>query len=64
MEVPSVMFYLETTRLVLVQTPLEVLQTRLQLPAFAADVVLPGGTMHVTFPAEWPGDASTKKMAL
>lgn len=51
------MFYLETTRLILVQTPLDVLQTRLREHPFAAYVILPSGTIHVTFPAEWPGDA-------
>lgn len=51
------MFYLETTRLILVQTPLDVLQTRLKQHTFTADVILPSGTIHVTFPAEWPGDA-------
>lgn len=51
------MFYLETTRLILVQTPLEVLLTRLNQPTFTAAIPLPSGTMHVTFPAEWPGAA-------
>jgi ribosomal-protein-alanine N-acetyltransferase len=51
------MFYLETARLVLVQTPLEVLQERLHRDTFTADVTLPNGTVRVTFPAEWPGEA-------
>jgi ribosomal-protein-alanine N-acetyltransferase len=51
------MFYLETPRLILVETPLDVLERRMQGPAFTADVALPGGVMHVTFPVEWPGDA-------
>jgi hypothetical protein len=51
------MFYLETTRLVLIQTPLDVLQTRLQNESFVADVNLPSGRMGVFFPEEWPGDA-------
>lgn len=51
------MFYLETTRLLLVQTPLDVLQTRLQQDTFAADVAIPSGAIQVAFPAEWPGDA-------
>jgi [ribosomal protein S5]-alanine N-acetyltransferase len=51
------MFYLETTRLILIQTPLDVLRTRLQKESFTADVNLPSGTMRVLFTAEWPGDA-------
>ncbi|MFO7742028.1 MAG: GNAT family N-acetyltransferase [Anaerolineae bacterium] len=51
------MLYLETERLILVQTPLEVLQARLEQESFTARVELPGGTMDVTFPAEWPGEA-------
>jgi ribosomal-protein-alanine N-acetyltransferase len=51
------MFYLETARLVLVQTPLGVLQERLHRDTFTADVTLPSGTVRVTFPAEWPGEA-------
>lgn len=51
------MFYLETRRLIVVQTPLHVLRTRLQRDSFTADVALPGRTLRVTFPAEWPGDA-------
>ena len=51
------MFYLETARLILVQTPLDVLQARLRRDTFTADVALPEGTVRVTFPAEWPGEA-------
>jgi RimJ/RimL family protein N-acetyltransferase len=51
------MLYLETARLILVETPLDVLQLRLQQHTFTADVILPNGAMQVTFPAEWPGDA-------
>lgn len=56
-EISLNMFYLETTRLILVQTPLVVLETRLRQPTFASDVILPHGLMRVNFPAEWPGDA-------
>lgn len=51
------MLYLETERLILVQTPLAVLQKRLQQDTFTAEVTLPRGTVRVTFPAEWPGEA-------
>lgn len=51
-------FCLRTSRLVLVQTPLHVLETRLwRQGTFTAAVALPGQTIDVTFPAEWPGDA-------
>jgi ribosomal-protein-alanine N-acetyltransferase len=50
------MLYLETERLILIQTPLAVLQKRLEQDAFTSDVTLPGGTVQVTFPAEWPGE--------
>jgi len=53
----AAVFMLETERLILVQTPLEVLQARLERDTFVATVELPGGSMQVTFPAEWPGDA-------
>ena len=51
------MFVLEAERLILVQTPLEVLRKRLERDTFVATVELPGGPMQVTFPAEWPGEA-------
>jgi len=51
-------FCLRTSRLVLVQTPLHVLETRLQCQGtFTAAVAFPDETIEVTFPAEWPGDA-------
>ncbi len=53
----AAVFTLETERLILVQTPLEVLQARLERDTFVATVELPGGPMQVTFPAEWPGEA-------
>ncbi|WP_027483680.1 GNAT family N-acetyltransferase [Deinococcus pimensis] len=49
--------HLETERLLLVPTPLHVLQTRLERTDFTANVDMPGGPMMVHFPAEWPGDA-------
>jgi RimJ/RimL family protein N-acetyltransferase len=51
------MLYLETERLILIQTPLAVLQKRLERESFTADVTLPEGPVRVTFPAEWPGEA-------
>jgi len=51
------MLYLETERLILIQTPLEVLQERLERESFTAEVTLPEGAVRVTFPAEWPGEA-------
>lgn len=51
------MFYLETTRLILVQTPVDVLNIRLQNESFVANVNLPSGRIGVFFPEEWPGDA-------
>jgi [ribosomal protein S5]-alanine N-acetyltransferase len=58
------MFQLETTRLILLQTPRHVLQQRLQSSSFSTDVTLDGSgeqdaaprTLHVHFPPEWPGD--------
>lgn len=54
------MFQLETPRLILVETPLEVMETRIrQATAFSAILNLPApeGKRLVTFPADWPGDA-------
>ena len=51
------MLYLETERLILVQTPLTVLQKRLEQDTFTAEMTLPEGRVSVTFPAEWPGEA-------
>ena len=48
---------LHTLRLILVQTPLSVLRTRLERDSFAAEVPIDGASVSVTFPAEWPGDA-------
>lgn len=51
------MLCLQTERLVLVPTPLAVLQERLERDTFTAEVTLPEGTLRVRFPAEWPGEA-------
>lgn len=51
------MFNLETPRLLLVGTPLHVIETRLERESFDDVVSTPDGELHVTFPAEWPGDA-------
>lgn len=51
------MFKLETSRFLLVQTPLHVALERLERDTFEADVPLGDKTMRVTFPPEWPGDA-------
>lgn len=53
------MFQVESPRLVLVTTPLEAIQRRLanESETFQNAVMLQGGTIHVTFPPEWPGDA-------
>lgn len=59
------MLRLETPRLLLLSTPLQVIQTRLLRANFTADVPsTPGGgtgneteTVRVHFPSEWPGDA-------
>ena len=52
------MFYLETQRLILVATPLDVLEKRLTHDGtFAAKVPFTTGPKLVTFPATWPGDA-------
>ena len=50
-------FYLETQRLVLVATPLDVLKGRLEQDTFTAELPLASGPETVTFPAAWPGDA-------
>ena len=50
------MFYLQTSRLALVQTPLDVVRTRLTQTDFAAEVSAPGGALTVHFPEAWPGD--------
>ncbi|WP_424950654.1 GNAT family N-acetyltransferase [Deinococcus sp.] len=51
------MFTLETQRLLIVQTPLTLIETRLQHAGFSSDLPTAAGTLHVHFPAEWPGDA-------
>lgn len=52
------MFYLETQRLILVATPLDVLKKRLTHDdTFTADMPVASGPRLVTFPATWPGDA-------
>lgn len=52
---------LETPRLLLIPTPLDIIWTRLARgdleESFVADVVLNGEQVAVTFPAAWPGDA-------
>ena len=50
------MFKLTTPRFLLVETPLHVIQKRLEQDAFEADVPLNGETVAVSFPPEWPGD--------
>ena len=45
------MFRLETPRLLLIQTPLEVIQQRLETDEFKSEIA--GQTIH--FPPEWPG---------
>lgn len=51
------MFKLETARLVLVETPLQVIETRLERETFIVPIEVGPETWAVTFPAEWPGDA-------
>lgn len=51
------MFHLETARLVLVATPLPVIETRLERDTSTLPVEVGPETWDVTFPAEWPGDA-------
>jgi [ribosomal protein S5]-alanine N-acetyltransferase len=48
---------LQTARLVLISTPLEVIKTRLEQPNFSALVPVAGSSVLVRFPHEWPGDA-------
>lgn len=47
---------LETPRLLLVPTPLHVVQRRLAEEDFIETLDTPHGPQQVTFPAEWPGD--------
>ncbi len=59
------MFAIETTRLILAPTPLDVLKARLERDDIVADVPLVveragrrvAETLRVRFPPEWPGDA-------
>lgn len=51
------MFQLDTARLVLVGTPLHVIEARLERDTFGVPVEVGPETWDVTFPAEWPGDA-------
>lgn len=53
------MFYIETSRLILVQTPLEALKKRLERSdePFGVEVPLPDGAWQVLFSVDWPGDA-------
>lgn len=48
---------LETPRLLVVSTPLDIVRTRLERADFFAKVSLENETKTVRFPAEWPGDA-------
>ena len=48
---------LHTTHLILVPTPPEVIETRLEQANFSALVPVSGATLLVQFPHEWPGDA-------
>ena len=50
------MFYLQTSRLALIQTPLDVIRTRLAQADFDAEVSTPEGPRTVRFPEAWPGD--------
>jgi [ribosomal protein S5]-alanine N-acetyltransferase len=48
---------LQTARLILVPTPLEVIETRLEQANFSALVPVSGTKLLIQFPHEWPGDA-------
>jgi hypothetical protein len=51
------MFNLETTRLLLIFTPLKAVETRLRLESFQETLATDAGELLVDFPSEWPGDA-------
>jgi [ribosomal protein S5]-alanine N-acetyltransferase len=51
------MFFLETERLVLINTPTHVIETRLKQDEFDAQVVISTSPKLVHFPPEYPGDA-------
>jgi [ribosomal protein S5]-alanine N-acetyltransferase len=48
---------LQTARLMLISTPLDVIKTRLEQPHFSALVTVAGSSVLIRFPHEWPGDA-------
>lgn len=48
--------FLETPRLLLIETPLHVWRARLESGDFTAPLAMPKGLLHVHFSAEWPGD--------
>ena len=50
------MFFLQTPRLALIETPLDVVRTRLAKTDFDAPVPTPAGEITVHFPEAWPGD--------
>jgi RimJ/RimL family protein N-acetyltransferase len=51
------MVFLQTERLLMVETPLEVMERRLGEDDFEADVRAGGNTLRVHFGPEWPGEA-------
>lgn len=51
------MLLLETPRLIIVATPLAVVEQRLTQETFDAVVPIGEESEHIHFPAEWPGDA-------
>jgi hypothetical protein len=51
------MFLITTPRLILITTPLNILEMRMKRDDFVADVPVHDTIMRVTFPPEWPGDA-------
>ena len=48
---------LSSERLMLPELPLSVVHKRLERPNFRAELATPAGTLSVTFPDSWPGDA-------
>lgn len=48
--------FLRTERLLLIETPLEVMERRLREDDFEADVPVEGGSLRVHFPPQWPGE--------
>jgi [ribosomal protein S5]-alanine N-acetyltransferase len=53
----SKMFFLETERLVLITTPVHVLETRLKQDDFRTELMISSTLRSVHFPPEYPGDA-------